>query len=134
MKGVTPIRRRHRAWGLAVLALLLPGCGASDVAPIAPEELARRIAEGSAPLVLDVRSRDEFAAGHVRGAVNVPHSELPHRLDELDVAADTEVVVYCQSGRRAGIASEALAEAGFERVMHLEGHWARWSESDLPSE
>jgi rhodanese-related sulfurtransferase len=117
-----------------LLALLLAACAGSGSPSIEPAELAARIAGGSAPFVLDVRSSDEFAAGHIPGAVNVPHTELAERLGSLGLASDTEIVVHCQSGRRAAVATDVLTDAGFVRVVELEGHWADWSAAGLPRE
>jgi NADPH-dependent 2,4-dienoyl-CoA reductase/sulfur reductase-like enzyme/rhodanese-related sulfurtransferase len=66
-------------------------------------------------LVLDVRSRGEFASGHVRGAVNIPHTELRERLDEVrEAAAGRPVRVLCGSGVRSHIAHRVLAQDGFD--------------------
>jgi rhodanese-related sulfurtransferase len=101
-------------------------------ATITAPDLAARIADASAPMVLDVRSAQEFASGHVPGAVNVPHGELANRLTSLDLAPGDEIVVYCESGRRAGTAEESLRSAGFTSVRHLEGDMSAWRESGLP--
>ncbi|NOW00626.1 FAD-dependent oxidoreductase [Isoptericola chiayiensis] len=66
-------------------------------------------------LVLDVRTRDEFAGGHVPGSLNVPHTELRDRLDEVRDAADGRPVrVLCGSGVRSHIAHRVLAQAGYD--------------------
>ncbi len=123
---------------LALFALLALGIAppvfAGDAAPIAPAALAERLAWGDRSLVvLDVRTPEEFAEGHVAGARNVPHTEIASRLVELEDARDRDVVVYCRSGRRAEIALEALRQAGFTRLRHLEGDWLRWSAEKRPA-
>jgi len=70
------------------------------------------------PFLLDVRSSDEFAAGHVGGAVNIPLDELRDRLDELP--SDREVWTYCAVGQRAYYATRALVQRGV-RVRNLSG-------------
>ncbi len=66
-------------------------------------------------LVLDVRSAREFAAGHLPGALNVPHTELRAQLDEVRAAADGRPVrVHCASGFRSYLAHRVLAQAGFD--------------------
>ncbi|MBO9556430.1 FAD-dependent oxidoreductase [Cellulomonas sp.] len=66
-------------------------------------------------LVLDVRSREEFATGHVPGALNVPHTELRERLDDVREAADGRPVrALCGSGVRSHIAHRVLAQHGFD--------------------
>ncbi|MGA4506983.1 FAD-dependent oxidoreductase [Propionibacteriaceae bacterium G1746] len=66
-------------------------------------------------LVLDARSRAEFATGHLPGSVNIPHTELRGRLDEVHAAAAGRAVrVLCVSGVRSAIAHRVLAQAGFD--------------------
>ena len=117
-------------WMAAILVGLAAAACAAESAPsrIAPDELAARIEAGDAPTILDVRTPEEFAAGHLPGAINIPHTELAGRLDELDFARDSEIVVHCQSGRRASQAEAVLLEAGFEDVRDLDGHMAAWRE------
>ena len=74
-------------------------------------------------LVLDVRSRAEFARGHVAHALNVPHTELRERLDEVRAAAaGRPVAVHCQSGVRSNIATRVLVQSGFD-ARNLSGGW-----------
>lgn len=94
---------------------------------IAPGELHTQLAaDADAPLVLDVRRPDEFAAGHVPGAVNIPHDQIADRLAELEASKDRPIVAYCGSGRRAAIALAMLHEAGFTRLLHLTGDMPGW--------
>lgn len=74
-------------------------------------------------LVLDVRSRAEFARGHLPDALHVPHTELRGRLDEVhDAAAGRPVAVHCQSGVRSNIATRVLLQSGFD-ARNLSGGW-----------
>ncbi|MFZ5893330.1 MAG: rhodanese-like domain-containing protein [Myxococcota bacterium] len=72
------------------------------------------------PTLLDVRTREEFGAGHVEGAVNVPIDELERRLSELG-SPEHPIAVYCRSGRRSARAVSLLRAAGFETVTDLGG-------------
>ena len=66
-------------------------------------------------LVLDCRGGEEFAAGHLPGALNIPHTEVRGRLDEIREAADGRPVrVMCLSGMRSYLAHRVLAAAGFD--------------------
>jgi len=94
--------------------------------------LARLQADADAPFVLDVRTPEEFVAGHVPGAINIPHDRLAGRLAE--VPRDRDVVVYCRSGRRAVMAGEVLAGEGYNRLHHLEGDMIGWADADRPTE
>ena len=84
-----------------------------------------------AQLILDVRTPEEYREGHVPGAINVPHSQISDRLEELAEYRDRDVVVYCKSGRRAGFAARELSEAGF-RVYHLDGDMDGWRSGNHP--
>ncbi len=120
--------------GIASLALLTLACigTPSSHQPIAQQELVSRLGRPDAPLVLDVRSVEEFRSGHVAGAVNIPYQQLGARLAELDGSRDRDIVVYCESGPRAETAEARLRQDGFERVYHLDGDMAGWRRSRLP--
>jgi rhodanese-related sulfurtransferase len=114
--------------GSLALALACSG-GASAAADISPREVLAFEGRADAPLVLDVRSAEEFASGHVPGARNVEYDEVEARLAELGPAR--EVVVYCERGPRASKAAAVLSAAGFA-VKHLAGHMSGWREAGLP--
>lgn len=78
--------------------------------------------------MLDVRRPDEYAAGHVPGAVNIPHDQIADRLAELEASKDKPIVAYCGSGRRAAIALATLHEAGFTKLLHLTGDMPGWEQ------
>ena len=80
-------------------------------------------------LILDVRRAEEYAEGHVPGAVNIAHTELEDRLSEIVNFESKPVVVYCRSGYRAGKAAEILKQAKFADIRHLEGDIMGWREA-----
>lgn len=84
---------------------------------------AHRLAEAGARLV-DVRSPEEFATGHLPGAVNIPVQDLERRMGELE-AKSRPVVVYCRSGARSSRAARMLKNAGYAEVHDL-GAMSRW--------
>ena len=90
--------------------------------PVARDELLRRLNDGQV-LVLDVRPEAEYAAGHIPGAVNVPHDQLAARLAELPERAD--IVAYCR-GRYCIFAPDAV------RLLRARGLSARPLEGGLP--
>lgn len=119
---------------LALFAALLaiPALAAGP-ASIEPKTLGARIAWADHSLVvLDVRTPEEFAAGHLPGAINIPHKELASRVAELDGSRESDIVVYCRSGARAATALGVLEQSGFKRLFHLEGDYTRWSEEKRP--
>jgi rhodanese-related sulfurtransferase len=125
---------------LAILIAVCAGlaCAAPDSGDAAGDvtqaEVIELVAAPGGPLLLDVRTPGEYASGHVPGAVNIPHDEVVTRLSELEPYRERGVVLYCQSGRRAGMATQALQEAGFENLRHLAGDMKGWKESGLPTE
>jgi len=94
---------------------------------------------GEALLLVDVRSRGEFAGelGHVRGALSVPLPELTTRLrQDSGLVGDGEktVVAICRSDARAAFAVRTLRRAGFKRVLVMSGGMLGWLADDLPVE
>ena len=85
-------------------------------------------------LILDVRSEQEFAEGHVPGAINIAHTELADNLDKVWAYKDKTIVVYCRSGRRAGMAAQILLDNDFSQVKHLEGDIQGWQKANHPLE
>jgi rhodanese-related sulfurtransferase len=97
--------------------------------------LRERQAAGDAPLVLDVRGPDEYAAGHVAGALNIPLDQLRARLGELP--RDREVVTYCNMRHRGTSRCEQAAlllREGGVRAAALEGGYPGWKDAGLPVE
>ena len=84
---------------------------------------ARQLVANGATL-LDVRSPEEFAGGHIDAAVNIPIQELSGRIDELGDKTDP-IVVYCQSGTRSAMAKRMLETNGFASVHDL-GSMQEW--------
>jgi rhodanese-related sulfurtransferase len=105
------------------------GALSGGVPGVAADDLHARIEAGRAPVVLDVRSRDEFAAGHIGGAINIPHDEIGVRLADLGPDRSREIVVCCAMGGRAAHAASALRRAGFTDVKLLDGHMRGWCSS-----
>ena len=72
-------------------------------------------------LVIDVRSADEYAAGHIKHAINIPLEQLESRLDEINAYKDKNVVLYCNTGNRSGKALDLLKQKGFNLLMNAPG-------------
>lgn len=86
----------------------------------------------SAPALIDVREPDEFASGHVPGAVNVPLATVGDWA--LKQSKDKAVVVICRSGKRSLNASQVLLDQGFQSVTNVEGGTMAWIQKGLPVE
>ena len=110
---------------LVAAALLLAGCGA-DTAPagyqqISPQEAAVIMESGEAYLLLDVRTPEEFAEGHIPGAMNLANEEIG--TDELPQLPEKDqlILVYCRSGNRSRQAAAKLARLGYTNVREFGG-------------
>lgn len=83
-------------------------------------------------IVLDVRTAEEFAEGHIAGAINISHEQINANLSKIMAYKDQTVVVHCRSGRRAMSAENDLRAAGFSDLRHLDGYMNGWQSADLP--
>ena len=91
----------------------------SDWNTITTDQLAKAIEAGEKLLVLDVREPDEFASGHIEGAVNLSVRQLPRRVGELPHDKSLKIVAYCASGIRSAYATMFLRTYGYEDVRTL---------------
>jgi len=104
----------------------------SQAPSIAPSELSARRASGTAPVVIDVRTAEEYATGHIPGALNIPFDQVAKRISEVD--APNGVALYCMLGPRARKGEAALLDAGYTSVLHIEGGLSAWKSAGLPVE
>jgi rhodanese-related sulfurtransferase len=86
---------------------------------ITPSELKSRLDGGDRPELLDVREPWEYELARIEGSRLIPMRELSGRVSELDSAAET--VVICHHGSRSAYVTRALRQAGFAKVLNLEG-------------
>ena len=102
---------------------------------IRPNQLRARQEMGEGPLVLDVRSPEEFAAGHVPGAMNIPGDELPAHLETLP--RSRPIIVYCNmqhpGDSRSERATMLLRRAGLDATT-MAGGFPAWREAGYPVE
>ena len=120
---------------LLALCLLAPLCIVAAERPqISADALAAKLKSEAPPIVLDVRSDDEFADGRIPAAKHVPFREVKKRHAELKADKDREIVVYCQAGVRAAFAEKALRKLGYNKVVHLDGDWPAWRDGGHPVE
>jgi phage shock protein E len=106
----------------AALVFILKSFRAKGLA-ITPIEAQYLVEIGA--LLVDVRSPQEFAQGHIKGAKNIPLPEINQRLNEFG-DKERPVVLCCQSGTRSGMAAHTLKKAGYVQVYNL-GSWQRWN-------
>ena len=114
-----------RARGGGMTAWEADGLPVAGSRLVGAAEARASVIEGAT--VLDVRERDEYAAGHVPEAVHIPLGELAGRVDE--VPGDRPVVAYCGQGERSGTAVSILERAGRTEVVNLDGGIAAWTDA-----
>ncbi|SNR93145.1 MULTISPECIES: rhodanese-like domain-containing protein [Hymenobacter] len=88
---------------------------------ITTAELKERQANGTAPVIIDVRETWENEEARIAGSQNIPLGELPSKLDDLEDLKEQEVVVHCKGGGRSASAKAYLTQQGFQNVRNLIG-------------
>jgi rhodanese-related sulfurtransferase len=93
----------------------------------------RAMMEDGQPLVvLDVREKEEFDAGHLEGAVHLSKGVLERDIEKLGLADDARIVLYCGGGYRSAMAAKAMQEMGWTNVVSLWGGWRGIQAEGLP--
>lgn len=87
---------------------------------ITPEE-AKRIMDSEEVIILDVREKDEYDAGHIKGAILIPYTEIATKASKMIPDKNAKILVYCRSGRRSKIASEQLILIGYTNIFEFGG-------------
>ncbi|MBI1375865.1 MAG: rhodanese-like domain-containing protein [Frankiales bacterium] len=110
---------------LALVAVLLgltvlTGCSSSSVQTVDPQAFLSTASQNGV-VVVDVRTPAEFAAGHVAGAVNIDVEAPTFDSTIATLDKNATYAVYCHSGRRSSVATDAMAKAGFAHVYNLSG-------------
>lgn len=105
----------------------------SQIREITPQELSKQLGAVS---IIDVREPEEYAAGHLPGAVNIPRGLLEFRLDAHPIVGDRgcTIVMQCQGGGRSALATVVMQELGYKSVVNLAGGFAAWKAANLPIE
>ena len=117
---------RYALWMLA--CLLLTACAASTPTPqqevylnISPEEAKVLMDTQEDYVILDVRTQEEFDAGHIPGAILIPNTEIADRAEQELPNKDQLLLVYCRSGNRSKQASQILVELGYTNIREFGG-------------
>ena len=113
---------------LLLAVMLLTACGQDKendqgavYVNITAEEAKQIMDSEEGYIILDVREQDEYDAGHIPGAIVIPHEEIADKAEEVLTDKDQLILVYCRSGRRSKIAAEALAELGYTNIKEFGG-------------
>jgi|TARA_R110000782_G_scaffold19233_1_gene52579 rhodanese-related sulfurtransferase len=92
------------------------------------------VAIRDADVLIDVRESDEFAAGHIPGAMNIPRGLLEFKLSSAPelAARDLKLVLYCKSGGRSCLAASSLQQMGYLNVQSINGGFDGWNDAGKP--
>lgn len=90
-------------------------------AMISQEEAKKLMDSRKDIVILDVRTYEEYAEGHIEGAIQISHEEIEEKAEALLTQKDKTILVYCRSGRRSKIAAEALVNMGYTDVREFGG-------------
>ena len=103
--------------------------------PITVDILKQKIDDGEMILLLDVREPNEFNAGYIPGALNIPRGVLEFKINNEKFweeamlympLPEEEIIVYCKKGKRSILAAETLQKLGYTNVTYLDGGWKNW--------
>ena len=103
---------------------LLAGCGSSSGVQSVDPQTFLSTAKQPGAVIVDVRTPQEFAAGHVEGAINIDVEAPTFDAEIAKLDKNATYTVYCHSGRRSGLATDAMGKAGFTHVYDLQGGFA----------
>ena len=104
------------------------GAGAVNFVELTSEQGKKLIATAK-PLVLDVRTPNEFKTGYLSGAKLIPLQQLESRIGEIEEYKNQDVLIYCRSGNRSVVAAQILIRNGFTKVSHLGQGIIGWKKS-----
>lgn len=100
-------------------ACFLISCTQTENPQIANKDSTNQEAKS---VVFDVRSAEEFQTGHLKSAINIPHTEITEKISNHVKSKDTKIMLYCGSGRRAGIAKKSLEDIGYTNITNGGGY------------
>ena len=106
---------------IAAAIMLLSGCSSASYTQISQDEAMKMMQEQTDCLIVDVRRPDEFAEGHIAGAVNVPNETIEDEAPDALPDKEQTLLVYCRSGNRSKEASQKLADMGYTNVYEFGG-------------
>ncbi|MFA5677137.1 MAG: rhodanese-like domain-containing protein [Pseudomonas sp.] len=116
---------------LVVLALLIFTEGRKAGKALTSQQATTLINRENA-LLVDVRPKKDYAAGHIVDSINIPLDSFTTRMVELDKYKDKPIILACANGQHAGTASKQLKSAGFQQVNRLAHGVGGWRADNLP--
>ncbi len=104
----------------------------NEIAECEASDLRKMMDDGAPLVVVDVRERHEFEAGHLEGAVHIGKGVIERDVEKHDFADDARIVLYCGGGYRSAIAAKSLQDMGWTNVASLWGGWRGILAEGLP--
>ena len=114
-----------KALAVSVIAIMSLSCGQGKY------DKSAKIHGGS--IIIDVRTAEEYKEGHLKNAINIPHTEIGERIADHVKNKEEKIAVYCRSGRRSGIAKETLKNKGYRLVVNA-GAYAKLKDQEKKNE
>ena len=116
---------------LVVVILLIRSNAVKGGKKITPQDLVSLTNQEAAKLI-DLRSPNEFADGHITGSINIPYADIEDRLHEIKLQDGKSLVLICDSGSKSANAGEVLNKSGYQNTVILSGGIGAWKLDNLP--
>jgi rhodanese-related sulfurtransferase len=97
-------------------------------------DVKRRIDAGENLMLIDVREDNEWAQGHLPGALHLGKGIIERDIEQRVPQTDAKLVLYCGGGFRSALAAENLQKMGYTNVESMDGGWKGWRDAGLPTE
>lgn len=121
---------------IVLAILLLQSCQNSEAqnnkTDLNPNEFNAKMKASTNPIILDVRTPEEFAGGFIENAKNMNYNSPDFMNEVKKLPKDQPIFVYCLSGGRSGLAADQLRSMGYKEVYELEGGMMQWRKANLP--
>jgi rhodanese-related sulfurtransferase len=114
-----------------VVILLIRSNAVKGGKKITPQDLVGLTNQDAAKLI-DLRSPNEFADGHITGSINIPYADIEDRLHEIKLQDGKSLVLICDSGSQSANAGEVLNKSGYQNTVILSGGIGAWKLDNLP--
>lgn len=116
---------------LVIVILLIRSNAVKGGKKITPQDLVSLTNQDAAKLI-DLRSPNEFADGHITGSINIPYADIEDRLHEIKLQEGKSLVLICDSGSQSANAGEVLNKSGYQNTVILSGGIGAWKLDNLP--
>ncbi|WP_306518247.1 rhodanese-like domain-containing protein [Rheinheimera sp.] len=107
-------------WALTLLLAITSPASNAEATQVA----AAQAQQAETAIWIDVRTAEEYNAGHLQGAVHIPHEQIADKIAAVTADKNAVIYLYCRSGRRSGLALESLQALGYSKVVNAGGYEA----------